>query len=97
MKDSYVRLEHMGLMGRFFAGLGLGKAIGNKELQLMVLRLSVRVVTNGVLGVLLFLIYINDLDNGISSDISKFADDSKISRIIRSESDVKDLQEIYIC
>ena len=41
---------------------------------------------------LLFLIHINDLDNGISSDISKFADDSKIGRIIRSESDVKDLQ-----
>ena len=36
--------------------------------------------------------YNNDLDNGISSDISKFADDSKIDRIIRSEFDVKDLQ-----
>ena len=45
-----------------------------------------------VLGPLLFIIYINDLDNGISSDISKFADDSKIGKIIRSESDVKDLQ-----
>ena len=45
-----------------------------------------------VLGPLLFIIYINDLDNGISSDISKFADDSKIGRIIKSESDVKDLQ-----
>ena len=45
-----------------------------------------------VLGPLLFIIYINDLDNGINSDISKFADDSKIGRLIRSESDVKDLQ-----
>ena len=41
---------------------------------------------------LLFLIYINDLDSEVSSDISKFADDSNIGRIIRSESDVKDLQ-----
>ena len=45
-----------------------------------------------MLGPLLFIMYINDLDNGISSDISKFADDSRIGRIIRSESDVKDLQ-----
>ena len=46
-----------------------------------------------VLGPLLFIIYINDLDSGISSDISKFSDDSKIGRIIKAESDVKDLQE----
>ena len=40
---------------------------------------------------LLFLIYINYLDSRISSD-SKFIDDSKIGRIIRSEPDEKDLQ-----
>ena len=41
---------------------------------------------------LLFLIYINDLDSGISSHTSKFTDDSMIGTIIGSESDVKDLQ-----
>ena len=45
-----------------------------------------------VLGPLLFIIYINDLGSGISNNISKVADDFKIGRIIRSESDVKDLQ-----
>ena len=33
-----------------------------------------------VLGPLLFIIYINNLNSGISSDISKFADDFKIDR-----------------
>ena len=44
------------------------------------------------MGPLLFVLYINDLDSGISSYISKFADDTKIGRIIRSDSDTNALQ-----
>ena len=46
-----------------------------------------------MLGPLLFIIYINDLDSGIISDISKFADDTKIGKVINSVDDTKDLQE----
>ena len=46
-----------------------------------------------VLGSLLFLIYINDLDSGITSRISKFADDTKMGRLIEAESDRERLQE----
>ncbi|KAK8741933.1 hypothetical protein OTU49_002018 [Cherax quadricarinatus] len=55
-------------------------------------------VTSGVpqgsvLGPLLFTIYINDIDEGIKSDIGKFADDTKIGRRIHSDEDIRALQE----
>ena len=40
----------------------------------------------------MFLIYINDLDTGVCSDLSKFADDTKIGKIIKTEADVRTLQ-----
>ena len=46
-----------------------------------------------MLGPLLFLVYINDIDEGILSKISKFANDTKICREIGDESDAKALQE----
>jgi len=45
-----------------------------------------------VLGPLLFLIYIHDLDEGIKSLILKFADDTKIFRKIVSDEDSRQLQ-----
>ena len=45
-----------------------------------------------VLGPLFFLIHVNDLNSGSSSDISQFADDTKMGRIIRSNSDTIALQ-----
>jgi hypothetical protein len=52
-----------------------------------------------VLGPLLFLIYINDLDVGIDSKLLKFADDTKLNRGVATEQEVeimrKDLQTIF--
>lgn len=61
-------------------------------------------VTSGVpqgsvLGPLLFLIYINDIDDGLVSKISKFADDTKLCRKITDEGEAgklrDDLQKMY--
>ena len=41
----------------------------------------------------MFLIYINDLHTGITSRISKFADDTKMGRVIEAEIDRERLQE----
>ena len=46
-----------------------------------------------VLGPLLFLIYINDLDNSIVSKISKFADDTILCHSSRHPDEVLKLQE----
>ena len=45
-----------------------------------------------VLGPLLFLIFINDLDEGIRSHILKFADDTKIFHEVRDSADCSTLQ-----
>jgi hypothetical protein len=45
-----------------------------------------------VLGPVLFLIYINDLEDGVKKWILKFADDTKLFAGISNESDAEELQ-----
>ena len=45
-----------------------------------------------VLGPILFLIYINDLDDSVTSNVFKFADDTKVFRKINNDGDKQHLQ-----
>ena len=45
-----------------------------------------------ILGPLLFIIFINDLDDGVVNKILKFADDTKIVSKVASEYQIKILQ-----
>ena len=46
-----------------------------------------------VLGSVLFLVYINDIDEGVTGIISKFADDTKIANTVVSDEQKKEMQD----
>ena len=58
-------------------------------------------VTSGVpqgsvLGPLLFILYVNDITDGVQSTLEMFADDSKLYRTIHNQHDIEILQRIWI-
>ena len=46
-----------------------------------------------ILGPILFLTYINDLEDDISSKVLKFADDTKVFRKVTNDTDKHSLQD----
>ena len=56
-------------------------------------RLSQAEPQGSVLGPTLFVIYINDIDDGITSSLLKFADDTKLLRKVGTQDDCEALQK----
>jgi len=50
------------------------------------------VLQGTVLGPLMFLLFVNDIGEGVNSEVKLFADDCLLYRTIESESDTKQLQ-----
>ncbi len=80
-------------------GLGRGFVTGNRRLPSMERsewgRITSGVPQGSVLGPLLFIIYINYIGSGVTSNISKFADDTEIGRTFRTGEDARALQEDF--
>ncbi len=78
-------------------GLGHGLVTGNRGFPSIGRNQNGVVLPVGylgsVLGPLLFIIYINDIGSGVTKNISKLADDTKIGRTIRTGEDARALQE----
>ena len=55
-------------------------------------KVTSKVPQSSVLGPILFLIYINDLSNSLSSKVRLFADDARVQREIKSLQDCLELQ-----
>ena len=96
---AFDKVDH-GLLLRKMKKLGISGKVGKWVLNFLKERYQQVIVKNekslkskvasgvpqgSVLGPLLFLIMINDIDEGIDSHISLFADDTRISRNISSE------------
>ena len=46
-----------------------------------------------VLGPVLFNLFINDMESGLSSEVAKFADDTKLFRVVKTRRDCEELQK----
>ena len=92
------KLEAIGIDGKLLKWLGSWLLDRRQRVTLngsnsKWINVSSGVPQGSVLGPILFLVYINDLDKGVESNMYKFADDTKLCRVIQTEEDAKVLKD----
>ena len=92
------KLEAIGIDGKLLKWLGSWLLDRRQRVTLKGsnskwINVSSGVPQGSVLGPILFLVYINDLDKGVESNMYKFADDTKLCRVIQTEEDAKVLKD----
>jgi len=93
----FLKLESLGIQGKVLDWIKEWLANRKQRVSLNNTFSSWRDVTSGVpqgsvLGPILFVVYINDLDNNIISKINKFADDTKLGKAVGRVEDRISLQ-----
>ena len=100
----FVKLESLGITGNIL--LWIQNWLDNRRQRVVINnnfsewgKVSSGVPQGSVLGPVLFLIYINDLENNLISKLNKFADDSKLGKTVNSIEDrvvlQRDLDNLY--
>ena len=92
------KLEHIGglkgtlnnWMGDYLKGSEMRTVVKNEESEWREIKNGV--LHGSVLAPIMFLIYVNDMTEGVSSYISLFTDDAKLLRKIRNHKNCEELQ-----
>ena len=92
-----IKLQSLGIKGNIFKWIKMwlidkkqcvvnnGYCSGWKDV-------SSGVPQGSLLGPILFIIFINDIDNNILSKLSKFADDIKVGKVVNNETQAREFQ-----